>query len=360
MKATAIRPALARADYAQLALYAPDRVPVRVDLSDNTNRWGMPPAAARVLREAGGGASSFTRYPDPYAESLKDAIAAYTGAEPDRIVTGCGSDDVLDSAVRAFSLAGERLATCDPTFVMVPTLATVNGLECARVPFGGGSDFAVDADALLETGARITYICSPNNPTGTTAARDTIARLADECSGLLIVDEAYIEFTDTNGCIELARTRPNVLVVRTMSKAFGLAGLRVGYGIGAPELVREVEKSRGPFKVSALGSLATQAVLREDLSWMRLHARLAREARTALAGELARRGITVLPSAANFVLACLLNASVIAAHMRERGVAVRSFTRLPGIGDALRITVAPMEEMSAALTALDSARAACA
>ena len=352
MKATAIRPALARADYAQLALYTPDRAPVRVDLSDNTNRWGIPPAAARVLREAG--ASSFTRYPDPYGESLKEAIAVYTGAEPDRIVTGCGSDDVLDSAVRAFSVAGERLATCDPTFVMVPTLAIVNGLACARVPFG--SDFAVDADALLDTSARITYICSPNNPTGTTAARDTIARLADACSGLLIVDEAYIEFTGTDGCIELARTRPNVLVVRTMSKAFGLAGLRVGYGIGAPELVREVEKSRGPFKVSALGSLAAQAVLREDLSWMRLHARLAREARTALAGELARRGITVLPSAANFVLACLPNASVIAAHMRERGVAVRSFTQLPGIGDALRITVAPTDEMSAALAALDAAR----
>lgn len=356
MRATAIRPALARADYAQLALYAPDRTPVRVDLSDNTNRWGMPPAAARVLREAA--ASSFTRYPDAYAESLKDAIAAYTGADPDRIVTGCGSDDVLDSAVRAFSLPGGRLATSDPTFVMVPVLATVNGLACARVPFG--SDFAVDADDLLDTGARITYVCSPNNPTGTTAARDTITRLADECSGLLIVDEAYIEFTDADGCIELARTRPNVLVVRTMSKAFGLAGLRVGYGIGAPELVREVEKSRGPFKVSALGSLAAQAALREDLSWMRLHARLAREARTALTAELARRDIMVLPSAANFVLARLPNAFVIAQHMRERGVAVRSFTQLPRIGDALRITVAPSDEMSAAVAALDAARVACA
>ena len=353
MSATAVRPTLARADYAGLALYEPDRSAVRVDLSDNTNRWGMPPAAARVLREAA--ASSFTRYPDAYTESLKEAIASYAGVAPANIVTGCGSDDVLDSTVRAFSLPGDRLAICDPTFVMASALATMNGLECARVSFS--TDFAIEADALLGTGARIIYVCSPNNPTGTTAHPDAIARIADETAGLVIVDEAYIEFDDATGCIALARTRPNVLVVRTMSKAFGLAGLRVGYGIGAPELVREVEKSRGPFKVSALASLAAQAALREDLSWMRLHVRLAREARASLAVELARRGIGTLPSSANFVLAPLSDAVVVASRMRAfgGGVAVRPFAQLPGIGDALRITVGPADEMAAALDALDAA-----
>ena len=348
----AIRPTLARADYAQLALYTPDRSPVRVDLSDNTNRWGMPPAAARVIREAA--TSAFARYPEPYSAALKEAVAGYCGVEPENVVTGCGSDDVLDSAVRAFAPPGERLATCDPTFVMVPALAVMNGLSCARVPFSPA--FETDADALLATDARIIYICSPNNPTGTTTPVETIARLADQSRGLVIVDEAYIEFADTPGCAELARTRPNVLVVRTMSKAFGLAGLRVGFGIGAPELVREVEKSRGPFKVGALASLAAKAALREDVSWMRLHARLAREARGTLAFDLAQRGIIALPSSANFLLAPMPNASAIATRMRELGVAVRPFTQLPGIGDALRITVAPADEMAAALAALDTAR----
>ena len=351
---TATGPAirLARADYAQLALYTPDPSPVRVDLSDNTNRWGMPPAAARVIREAA--TSAFARYPAPYSAPLKEAIAEYCGVDPENIVTGCGSDDVLDSAVRAFALPGDRLATCDPTFVMVPALAVMNGLECVRVPFL--PDFGSDADALLSTGARIIYVCSPNNPTGTTTSLETIPRLADRAQGLVIVDEAYIEFADTAGCAELASTRPNVLVVRTMSKALGLAGLRVGYGIGAPEVVREVEKSRGPFKVGALASLAAKAALREDVSWMRLHVRLAREARAAFAFALAQRGITTLPSSANFVLALIPNAPAMAARMRELGVAVRAFSQLPGIGDALRITVAPADEMAEALAALDGAR----
>jgi histidinol-phosphate aminotransferase len=309
-----------------------------------------------VLRELP--PSSFTRYPEPYAESLKEAIAGYAGVDPAFVVTGCGSDDVLDSAVRSFARPGDRLAFSDPTFVMVPALAIVNDLECARIPFAGA--FGLDVDALLAARARVIYVCSPNNPTGTTAAVPQVARLADESRALVIVDEAYVEFTDTPGCIELARTRPNVLVVRTMSKAFGLAGLRVGYGIGAPGLVREVEKSRGPFKVTAPGALAARAALREDIPWMRLQARLAVEARSVLVAELTRRGIATIPSSANFVLAALPNAPAIARRMREvnGGVAVRPFSRLPGIGDALRITVGPADEMTAALDALDAARAA--
>ena len=350
--AGSIRAPVMRADYAQLGLYTPDPTPVRVDLSDNTNRWGSPPAAARVLRDAP--ASTFARYPDPYSVPLKAAIAEYCGVEPMNVVTGCGSDDVLDSAVRAFATSGERLATCDPTFVMAFAVATVNGLECARVPFS--RDHSADADALLATRPRIIYVCSPNNPTGGTTPIGTVARLADESQGLVIVDEAYIEFADSPGCVELARTRSNVLVVRTMSKAFGLAGLRVGYGIGAPEIVREVEKSRGPFKVGAHASLAAQAALREDVDWMRVHARLAREARATLAAALAQREITALPSSANFLLAAMPGAAAVARRMRELGVAVRPFTALRDVGDALRITVGPADEMHQALAALDTAR----
>jgi histidinol-phosphate aminotransferase len=312
----------------------------------------MPPSAARVLRDAP--ASAFARYPDPYSAPLKAAVAAYCGVEATNVVTGCGSDDVLDSAVRAFALPGERLATCDPTFVMVPAVAIMNGLECARVPFA--PDSSADADALLGTRPRIIYVCSPNNPTGGTTPVEMVARLADESPGLVIVDEAYIEFTDSPGCVELARTLSNVLVVRTMSKAFGLAGLRVGFGIGSPEVVREVEKSRGPFKVGAHASLAAQAALREDVDWMRAHARLARETRATLAESLARRGIVTLPSSANFLLAMVANAAAVAGRMRELGVAVRPFTALRDIGDALRITVGPGDEMQQALAALDTAR----
>lgn len=363
MTLPAIRAARARPELADLPLYEADRAPARVDLSDNTNRWGMPPAAARVLREAA--PSTFTRYPEPYADTLRDELASYCGVERANLVTGCGSDDVLDSAVRAFASPGARVATCDPSFVIVPALARLNGAQCTRVPFTSAYD--IDADALRTGGASVIYLCSPNNPTGTELRPNAIARLADAVDALVIVDEAYAEFTD-HTCVELARTRANVLVTRTLSKAFGLAGLRVGYGIGAPAVVREIEKSRGPYKVSAAGSLAAQAALRDDLPWMRLHVRLARDARASLAGALEARGIDVLPSAANFVFAPMPGAVRIARRMRERGVAVRAFSGLPRFcapleasgGDALRITVGPAEEMAAALEALDTARAECA
>ena len=246
--------------------------------------------------------------------------------------------------------------------MIVPALARLNGASCIRIPFS--SDFDIDADAIRRSGASVVYLCSPNNPTGTEIRLETIAGLADTLDALLIVDEAYAEFTDRS-CIELARTKPNVLVTRTMSKAFGLAGLRVGYGIGAREIVREIEKSRGPYKVNAAAALASQAALRDDLPWMRLHVRLARDARASLAMQLSVRGIAVLPSAANFVFAPLPGAARIARRMRELGVAVRAFSGLPPFcepvrasgGDALRITVGPAEEMSAALEALDRARA---
>ena len=365
MTAAAIRSVRTRPDLADLPLYEADRTPALVDLSDNTNRWGMPPSASRVLREAG--ASAFTRYPEPYADSLKDELARYCDVERVNIVTGCGSDDVLDSAIRAFAspLPGARVATCDPSFVIIPALARLNGAQCIRIPFS--SDCDVDADAIRQSGASVVYLCSPNNPTGTEIPPQTIARIADCVDALVIVDEAYAEFTDRS-CIALARARPNVLVTRTMSKAFGLAGLRVGYAVGAPEIVREIEKSRGPYKVNVAAALASQAALRDDLAWMRLHARLARDARDSLAMQLSVRGIAVLPSAANFVCAPIPGAVRIARRMRGLGVAVRAFGGLPAFceplhasgGDALRITVGPTEEMDAALDALDRARAECA
>jgi histidinol-phosphate aminotransferase len=345
----------ARADLADLPLYEADRRPALIDLSDNTNRWGMPPSAARALCEAP--PTSFVRYPEPYADSLKEALATYCGVEPANIVTGCGSDDVLDAAIRAFVTPGGSVATCDPSFVVIPALARLSGAPCVRVPFTAGFD--ADADALRDSGASVIYLCTPNNPTGTETSPDTVGRLADAAAGLVIVDEAYAEFTDRS-CIELARTRPNVLVARTMSKAFGLAGLRVGYGIGAPEVVRTIAKARGPYKVSAAGSLAAQAALRDDVAWMREHARLARAARVHLARELEARGITTLPSAANFVFAPVTGARRIAQRMHELGVAVRAFSALPRFGDALRITVGPPGEIAAALAALEQARAECA
>jgi histidinol-phosphate aminotransferase len=322
-----------------------------VDLSDNTNLFGMPPAAEQAVREFS--TSLVTRYPISYAPELKKALSSYTGFEPSWLTTGCGSDDLIDCALRAFLEPGERIAVPDPSFSMMAYFAKVNGLQFVPVPLR--PDFDIDVDGLLATGARLIYACTPNNPTGTTVSRASLERLVDAAPGIVLVDEAYAEFA-SGSFADLVRSRPNVLVTRTLSKAFGLAGLRVGYAMGRPELVAEVEKARGPYKHSGVSERAAIAALTDGLSWVKARAEDAKENRKRLVEELKAQGFQPLPSEANFVLVPLPGAPRVAARMRELDVNVRAFQGLTGIGDALRIGCGPWPMMETALQALREAR----
>jgi histidinol-phosphate aminotransferase len=343
---------IARAAYRDLSLYGTEAAPCEVDLSDNTNLWGTPPAAARALHELAG--AGVARYPAAYAAPLKEAIAAYVGVDAAYIVTGCGSDDILDSAIRAFAEPGDRLAFCAPTFAMIPIFARVNGVEALPLPMAAGWD--IDVDALTRSDARIIYVCSPNNPTGTIASRASLERLIGSAPGLVILDEAYAEFAEESR-LDLTAGSDRVLVARTMSKAFGLAGLRVGYAVGAPALVAEVEKSRGPYKVSIAAERAAVAALTHDRAWVADRVVAARASRARLSESLRTIGLAPLPSDANFVLVPVPHAARVAGQLRERGIAVRAFESLPVIGDALRITVGPEPMMERALAALEEALA---
>lgn len=336
--------------YSQIELYAPDRTPCATDLSDNTNLWGVPPHAARAL--AGAGAAAVTRYPSLYAPELKRALADRAGVTADMIVTGCGSDDVLDSAIRAVAEPGDRVAVPDPSFGMIPIFARMNGLEPVLVPLRDG--LALDADAMLATGARVIYLCSPNNPTGNLLDPRDVARVVRDAPGVVILDEAYADFAGGD-LSELLRESDRLLLCRTMSKAYGLAGLRVGYAIGAPALVAAVEKSRGPYKVSALAERAALAALRDDEEWVRARVADAIDNRERLIVRLRARALAPLPSAANFVLVPVPDAGAVSARMRALGVAVRPFTALPAIGDALRVSVGPWPMMQRFLEVLDRA-----
>lgn len=337
-----------------------------VDLSDNTNQWGAPPAASRAL--AGFDPARAARYPAAYAPALNAVIAQYAGVTPDMVVTGCGSDQVLDCAFRALAEPGERVAYCDPTFVIIPSFARANALQPVPVPWrddssGTSGRLAVDADAMLATRARVTYLCTPNNPTGTPVPRAVVERVVREAAGIVIVDEAYFEFADWTAAALLA-AHPNLVVTRTLSKAFGLAGLRVGYALGAPEVVREIAKTRGPYALALPGEAAAVAALQEDVDWMRARVRDAVAVRERLTSTLRAQGAwRVYESAANFVLAAPLDPALpdvmaIAAALRDDRIAVRAFPALPEIGAALRITVAPWPVMERLLAVLPGAGAA--
>ena len=352
---------LARSEVGVLPLYAPDHANCAIDVSDNTNLWGPPPAAQRALVDAPPG--SISRYPSLYSGPLRTRILAYLALHdaPDlSVVTGCGSDDVIDATLRAFGSAGDRIAFSAPTFSMIPTYAGLNGLESVSIPLT--EQFDVDAERLVDCDAKITYLCTPNNPTATPISRAAVEYVVAHARGIVLLDEAYAEFAP-EAFVELTTRHERLIVTRTFSKAFGLAGLRVGYGVASASLVGFVERARGPYKVNALAERAVLAALGDQadaLPWVREHASLAVSIRERLAGAMRELGLNPLPSAANFVFVPHRRSVAIAGALRSRGVLVRAFSGLPkdlpalaaSDGAALRINVGPWPMMEAVLTGL--------
>lgn len=342
--------AFPRPDYRTLAPYAPDRRPVAVDLSDNTNLWGPHPAALAALR--GAGDDALARYPSVYADDLRRAVAARWSVAPDAVATGCGSDDLLDSTFRAVHRPDGVVAFPGPTFSMIPTFARMNGLGVREVPWNAARD---DPGLLLVGDPAAIYVCDPNNPTGSHMPEgwvDALLAAGGARGPVVVLDEAYADFA---GRSELTRApdTDRLLVLRTLSKAYGLAGLRVGFAVGGPEVAAEVEKARGPYKVGRIDEAAAVPALEDEEGWVPGIVEATRRNRARLAEELRDRRLAPRPSRANFLLVPVEDARETAARLRVRGVAVRPFPGLPGIGDAVRVTVGPWALLERFLEALD-------
>jgi histidinol-phosphate/aromatic aminotransferase/cobyric acid decarboxylase-like protein len=405
-----------RAAYRPLEPYAPDRRPIELDLSDNTSRWGAHPGALRAIREAvaGAGPDAILRYPPVYADRLKQAVAARFGVPEGSVATGCGSDDLLDSAFRAVCEPGEGVRFLPPTFSMIEIFARMNGLEPmplerpapasgpdetrrrakgTRTAADGGAGHLrhgplPDPERVLDDGPALVYLCRPNNPTGEVHPRawvEALVRAGGPAGPVILIDEAYADFMEPEiPFVREAAESSRVVVFRTLSKAYGLAGLRIGFAVGAPEVIREIEKSRGPYKVSRLGEAAGAAALEDRANWLAGILQEVRTERERLAEALRDRGLPALPSGANFlcvplgvsaaraagaeraagaasaeeaaaapVTAASVTAAAVTAALRERGVAVRPFPALPGLGEAIRASVGTRAETDRFLAALD-------
>lgn len=333
-----------RAEYRELRAYDAEPAAAAVNLADNTPGHGMSPGVVAALRElAGGEGIDLTRYPTTYSRLLREAMARYVGVAPEEIMVGAGSDEVLSCTFRALASPGQRVAYMHPTFVMTSVFARTNSVVPVAVPLTPSHD--VDADALLAQDAELTYLCTPNNPTGVPIAREVVERVVRDARGLVMVDEAYAEFAGTNWA-GLAPASDGMLVYRTFSKAFGLAGARVGFVVGARQLIAELEKARGPYTVSALGERLALAALERDVTWIRARVAETVERREEFATQLREDGFAPLPSAANFVLVPVREAAAAHVTLRARGILVRAFSQLPGIGDALRITIGSRATMA--------------
>jgi histidinol-phosphate aminotransferase len=310
------------------------------------NAFGAPPSALALARRARGAALS--RYPTPEADILRMALADYAGCPPGAVVTGAGADDVLDLAFRSLAPRGSAIAYPDPTFAMVPRFAADAGLEPR--PVARERSGALEVARLLATRAPLVYVASPDNPTGIAITRDDVRHLLD-AGATVVLDEAYAEF-DGDGFLREAASTPRLLVVRTLSKAFGLAGLRVGYAVGTPEVVTPLARLRPPFRVGRLAEAVAVRALARDRAWMRSRAACVAARRERLLAALAELGFDPPRSRANFVLVPVRDAAAATAALAAASVRARAFPGLTTFGDAVRITVGPWAALERALAVL--------
>jgi histidinol-phosphate aminotransferase len=317
----------------------------------NTNENPYPPSP-RVLDALRAMATADVRlYPDPEARALRAAAARVYDVPVDHVLAGNGSDELLALVLRATVDPGDAVAFPVPTYSLYETLVRVQGGRPVAVPYP--ADFRLPVDALVAARARVTFLCNPNSPSGTFVPVDTVAALAEAVAGLLVVDEAYVDFAPASA-LPLVGRLPNVVVLRTFSKSFSLAGMRVGLAFAHPEVLAGLRTVKDSYNLGRASQAAAEAAL-ADLDTMRANVARIRATRDALAAGLVARGYTVLPSAANFVLARRpgLDQAPVARALAARDVLVRHFA-VPGLADALRITVGTDDEVATVLAALDA------
>ncbi len=305
-------------------------------------------------------ASSLNRYPDCQPEELISAYAAYAGVPRERILAGRGSDEIIGLLCRAFCEPGqEKILICPPTYGMYAIAAETNGIGVVRIP--PLADGQPDADRILpavdQEKVKIIFLCSPNNPTGTLLDREILQRILRETAGraLVVVDEAYIEFAPDHTSISLLDQFPHLVVTRTMSKAFGLAGLRCGFALGDPEVISVLLKVIDPYPVcTPVAQIAAAALSGQGIGIMRDRVARLNTIRDKFAD--ACRTIPcvreVFASHGNYVLLRFTDGARIFSAAREAGYILRDFGDKPGLGDCVRITVGTEAEMAEILAFL--------
>ena len=332
--------ALARPEIVALAPYVPAAwEPTLTRLHANELPWRVPGDYSR---------SGLNRYPEPQPRALAATLARLYDVPPQSLLVARGSDEAIDLLVRAFCRAGQdAVLVCPPTFGMYAVAAAIQGAGVVAVPLRAAEGFALDEPALLgQCGpqVKLVFLCSPNNPTGNLLAADAILRVAAALNGraLVVVDEAYVEFA---ACESLARhlpRHPNLCVLRTLSKAHGLAGARCGALLAHPDVIALLHKLLPPYAISQLTVEAvTRLLAPEPLADMRARTQTLRGERERVAQALGQleQVRQVWPSRANFILAEFADAAVALARASAAQLRVRDVRGSPGLREALRITI---------------------
>jgi len=340
------RPAIRR-----MAPYVPGEQPRPgerlIKLNTNENAYPPSPGVRRAISHRAG---SLRLYPQPRADELIALASRVYKIPPAMILAGNGSDELLSMIFRATLDPGDRVAWSTPTYTLYDTLAAIQDAHVVAIPWL--EDFALPVDELAAANARLTIVCNPNAPSGTLTPTTKLAALARKLDRRpLIIDEAYVDFSDSNA-LGLVRRHPNVIVLRSFSKSFSLAGMRLGLCFAHPGVIEQLLKVKDSYNLSRPAIAAGVRAL-EDVAWMRRGVERIRRTRAATERSLRKLGFAVPPSQANFVLATMKGRSLapLVARLRRDRILVRYFDA-PGLRDSIRITIGTPAQMAALMKSL--------
>lgn len=339
-----------RANVQRMRGYTPGEQPVGervIKLNTNENPYPPSPRVSEALSRLD--PKSLGRYPDPLAMDLRRAIAELHGCEIQNVFAGNGSDEALALCLRAFVEDGGSVGYFEPSYSLYPVLADIQGAQKRPLALGEGFEWRMEADYS----SSLFFLANPNAPTSILYDKHTVAAFCRDFDGVVVIDEAYVDFSEQD-CLDLALEMDNVLVARTLSKSYSLAGLRLGYLIGCAELIAGIYKIKDSYNLNRVTQDCALAAI-EDQAHMRANCERILASRTLASERLRRRGFEVFPSQTNFlwVRPDAIDASELFQELKSRSIHVRHFAG-ELTGAYLRITIGTNEEMDSLISAIDS------
>jgi histidinol-phosphate aminotransferase len=319
-----------------------------IKLNTNENPYPPSPKVVAAIQEAA--AAHMERYPDPLGTAFRVRAAEILGVEPDWILCGNGSDDILTIVSRAFVGSGDLLRMPYPSYILYRTLAQLQAANYEEVHFR--RDFTLDDSfGVMQDKLRLVFLPNPNSPSGTVVAPDRLAWLADRLECPLLIDEAYVDFAEAN-CISLVKDNPRVMVSRTLSKSYALAGLRFGFLVAQPQVIDMLRKVKDSYNCDAL-SLAGATAAIDDQRWLANNRSKIIGTRQTMETRLQALGFKTVPSQANFIWCTRCDRAVEELYraLKLEQVLVR-YMNYPGWGDGLRISVGTDAQIDACLSLL--------
>jgi histidinol-phosphate aminotransferase len=332
----------------QTAGYVPGEQPQTTDFTKlNTNENPYPPSP-EIFEALQAELSKVRLYPDPVSSQLRQAAATVFGLSPDNLIAGNGSDDILSIALRTFVNPGEVIAFLDLTYSLYDTLARIHGASIIEIPTNEKFELT---EPIICPEAKLIFLASPNPPVGKHLNRDYLEKTCARSRAIVVIDEAYVDFSDSNH-LDFLQKYDNVIITRTMSKSYSLAGIRVGFGIASQSLIEQMNKVRDSYNLNrlsqALGTAAFESHSYFQNVWQKV-----RQTRMRLMASLRDLGFLVFDSESNFVLASpqWIEASELYCQLKDRKVLVRYFKH-PRILNFLRISIGTDEEIDRFLAAI--------